>query len=91
MEENAKFYVVHITVRFTFLWNGWHVNNIYAKQKRAENAFTDAKWLKIDANQINRDVGDASAFYCDVKGCGKKKNFVAKLLTLKCRKIKSKL
>jgi hypothetical protein len=38
MEENAKFCVVHITVRFTFLWNGWHVINIYAKQKRAENA-----------------------------------------------------
>jgi hypothetical protein len=29
------------------------------------DAFTDAKWLKIDANQIYRDVGDASAFYCD--------------------------
>ena len=54
------------------------------------DAFTDAKWLKIDANQIYHDVGDASAFYCDVKGCGKKINFVAKLLTLKCRKIKSK-
>jgi hypothetical protein len=37
------------------------------------DAFTDAKWLKIDANQIYHDVGDASAFYCDVKGCGKKK------------------
>jgi hypothetical protein len=36
------------------------------------DAFTDAKWLKIDANQIYRDVDDASAFYCDVKGCGKK-------------------
>ena len=36
------------------------------------DALTDAKWLKIDANQIYRDVGDALTFYCDVKGCGKK-------------------
>jgi hypothetical protein len=34
MEENAKFCVVHITVRFTFLWNGWHVINIYMLNKR---------------------------------------------------------
>jgi hypothetical protein len=56
------------------------------------DAFTDAKWLKMDAKKIYRDVGDALAFYCDVKGCGKKITcFVAKLLTLlKCRKIKSK-
>jgi hypothetical protein len=52
--------------------------------------FTDAKWLKIDANQIYRDVGDASAFYCDVKDAVKITYFVAKLLTLKCRKIQSK-
>jgi hypothetical protein len=35
-------------------------------------ALTDAKWLKIDANQIYRDLGDALTLYCDVKGCRKK-------------------
>jgi hypothetical protein len=42
--------------------------------------FTDAKWLKIDANQIYRDVGDASAFYCDVKGCGKNNIFCREII-----------
>jgi hypothetical protein len=64
--------------------NSWYRTVSYRNQK---------SWYRpslIDANQIYRDVGDASAFYYDVKDAVKITYFVAKLLTLKCRKIQSK-
>jgi hypothetical protein len=41
--------------------------------KKKNQIKNNQKKIKINQiNQIYRDVGDASAFYCDVKGCGKK-------------------